>query len=310
MGKGLDALVGLDLEKEKARIDIAACKVTREPFPHTLLYGPGGLGKTAFARAIAEELGYHFVEVEGASLKNRDKIVHLLVESDQTAKRLAKRLLLFIDEIHRLSKLQQEVFYYPLVEHRIINEHGIEHSLAPFCLIGATTRYDMLDEASFVKRFQNSWRLSRYSQHSIERILARIFNAGSIGFSCESITLIAQRCLGIPRQAVLLSRKIRNQVLARGSREVMVSDCWAVFRREGIDDIGLDRRHRQYLQALSGGRSRGLKALSGMLGCHEEVVVGSIEPILLTLGFTDPGPRGRVITEAGEKHISRMRDEV
>lgn len=305
MDHGLTSLVGLSTEKEKARIDIAACRVTGEIFPHCLLFGIGGTGKTSLARAIACELGYHFIEREAASLKTRSHIVDLLVSSDEEAKAAKRSLALFVDEVHRLPLLLQEAFYYPMKEWRITLKDGVV-GFAPFCLIAATTRRDLLDEASFVDRFPNKWEIERYHVLHIEEILANYFRTVGLKYNSEVIACIAKRCLGVPRQAANLGLKIRNQALAHNRTQITKPDVYAVFHREGIDEIGLSQLHIRYMLELyrSKGQPKGLRALSGKLGQHDDVLIGTIEPVLMSLNFIDLNPRGRVLTDTGYKHLA------
>ncbi len=141
MRKGLNNLVGLVREKEKARIAILACQKRGVVFPHTLLWGPGGCGKTAFARGVAEDLAYHFQEIEAAALSSRADIINMLTTGTNVAKSKRTYLLLFVDEIHALTLKQQEAFYYPIKEWHITTTSGIVR-FPPFCLFGATTRMD------------------------------------------------------------------------------------------------------------------------------------------------------------------------
>lgn len=301
---GLEKLVGLTREKQRARISIRACQITREVFPHTLLYGVGGCGKTAFARCIAEELHCHFVEREAATLRSRDQVINLLVESSDEAKRKAKPLILFIDEVHRLTLLMQESFYVPLKEWKV-GTNGGTINIGKFSLIAATTRIDMLDEASFIKRFQNRWEINRYHILHICQIVAEIFRTQELSFSNTEVECVAKRCLGLPRAANNLAMKVRDQVLAGGSRTVTVRDILQSFHLEGIDRIGLTEVHVRYLKELerAEGCPRGLSALSGKLGQHVDVLTGHIEPTLLSLGFIDLGPRGRILTGDGRSHL-------
>ena len=307
MQGGLSSLVGLTEEKERARIDIKACLITGEPYPHTLLHGVGGCGKTLLARCIGEELGYHFVEREGAALKTRNHIVELLSLSHAAAHECNKHLLLFIDECHRLPVVLQEVFYYPMKEWRITTVGG-EICFSPFTLMAATTRKDMLDEASFVDRFQNKWEIKRFDELHIQEILVHLFEEEGVLFDVRVIRLIAQRCLGIPRQASNLAMKIRNLVLWRGGDWVVtMQDIYKVFELEGIDEIGLSELHVNYLLELmkSKGEPKGLRALAGKLSQNEDVLVGSVEPVLLSLDMIDLHSRGRVLTETGYRHLAK-----
>jgi len=302
---GLDSLIGLTTEKQRAFIDIKACRMTGEVMNHILLFGPGGCGKTSYARAIAEELDYHFVEREGASLKTRTQIIELLITSDAEAANNNKPLMLFVDEVHRLPIAQQEVFYYPMKEWRVTTADSIIE-FNPFTLICATTRRDMLDENSFVSRFQNKWEIRPYDNLHIQEILASIFEKEKLEYDPQVIESIANRCLGIPRQASNLAMKIRNEVLASGSRRVTLQDIYKIFELEELDDIGLSSLHVRYLCELlkANGAPKGLRALSGKLSQNEDVIVGSVEPILLSLDFIDLQPRGRVLTQSGHCHLA------
>lgn len=302
--KGLNSLVGLATEKRKCLINIKACRVTGEPFPSTLLWGIGGTGKTALARAIAEELNYYFVEREAFSLKSPEQIAEMLLGSNREA--ADRKLLLFVDEVHRLSIRLQEVFYYPMKEWRIMSD-GQYAKLKPFTLIAATTRKDMLDEASFVQRFQNIWEISRYHFDHICEIISKIFSDEKMFHGPEEVRAIASRCLGIPRQAANLAIKVRNHALSRNSRTILHCDIEEVFLLEGIDYIGLSELHDRYLAALlpQGSRPKGLVSLAGKLSQHEDVLVGTIEPILLSLGLIDIN-RGRILTEAGDLHLKKL----
>jgi len=203
---GLDTLVGLTNLKKQARRDIIASKITREPFPHTLISSVGGTGKTAVARACAEDLGYHFIEREAASMNSRSQIIYLLTEADHEAKQKGKLLLLFVDEVHRLSLVLQEVFYYPMKEWRVTTKTGMIQ-FNPFCLFAATTRRDMLDEASFVARFPNKWDIDRYHWTHLKLIVSQYFDKEGIQCNQMELEMIARRCLGIPRQAINLGLK-------------------------------------------------------------------------------------------------------
>ncbi len=308
-GPSLKGLVGLPLEKERARIDIAACIKTGEVFPHTLLEGVGGTGKTALGKAIGVELGYYVDVIEASALKTRKQIISRLVGSTKEATRHGKRLLLFLDEAHRLSLPQQESFYYPMDKDDpyITTSDGDIH-FPKFCLMAATTRRDMLDQASFVTRFDNVWRIKRYEEHWISEILLDWFVAHGMQIFTSELLMIARRCLGIPRQAIRLARKIRNYVLARGNeKRVTSADCEYVFRLEQIDAIGLTELHVRYLEELlgSGDRAVGARALAGKLGQHPDDIIGTVEPVLLSLDFIDLTASGRILKRLGGDHLRK-----
>lgn len=305
MAKGLDGLVGLAVEKQRAKICIKAAKVSGEVCGHVLLHGVGGVGKTAVARAMAHDLGYLFIEREAAAFRHRDDIADLLQECDKQARTAGKPFLLFVDEVHRLALNLQEAFYYPMKEWTINLTKGA-YTMRPFCLVAATTRRDLLDEASFVKRFDNVWEIERYEDTYICDILADVLRANGIGFTPNQLQYIAVRCFGIPRQACTLAGKIRNYILARGgTRTMQSSDIDDTFAMEGMDDKGLNKQHIRYMRELflAEGVHKGLAFLAGRLGQQEDVVAGYIEPTLLELGFIDRDRRGRILTKAGLDHL-------
>jgi Holliday junction DNA helicase RuvB len=294
--------------KARAQIDIQACLRMKEVFPHTLLEGPGGCGKTAFALAIAEELDYYSIVTEAASLRTRQQIIDCLTTAEHQAVKAGKPLLLFVDEVQRFSIPQQEVWYYPLdrKQPRItLSDKTIQ--LRPFTLIAATTRQDSLDQASFVKRFGNILNVQRFNEQDLRTIIKGYFNSQKILVSCFVLQYISQRSLGIPRQALRLAEKVRNFFLSSGEVSLGLHHCEAALKLEGLDDTGLSNLHIGYLQALlESGKPRGVVGIAGRLGQSVEIVSELIEPILLELGLIDRTARGRVITEGGRKYLAKF----
>lgn len=234
MRRGLSSLVGLGVEKSRAEIDIRACKVSGETFPHTLIYGRGGIGKTSFARAIAEELGYWFVDKEAASFRHRKDIITCLQESEEISRKKGLTLLLFIDECHRLTNRMQEVFYFPMVENRVDMGLGSWYVMRPFTLFCATTQVERLDRYSFIPRFQNVWEMRSHSLMIMDRIIYLMFMDFEIDISMSLVRRIALLCDGIPRTAYQLVRKIRNYALAHGRKTVETGDVNQVVYLEGL----------------------------------------------------------------------------
>lgn len=230
---GLDCLQGLLTLKTRAKIDIAACRFSGETFPHTLIHGIGGIGKTAFARAIADELQYLFIEKEAAAFRYRSEIIEFLQESDQKARKSEHPLLVFIDECHRLTVRQQEVFYFPMAELRV--DQGDDHwyNMNPFTLFTATTHIERLDQNSFVKRFNNVWKMEPHHPVFMERILQQMFANLSIDCDYMHIHRLSLICGGIPRTAWNLAQKLRRHALAHHRSSIRTSDVDNVLRLEG-----------------------------------------------------------------------------
>ena len=312
-GKGLNfaSLIGLSREKRKAITAIRACRHSGMVFPHTLLYGVGGTGKTAFARAISSELGYFFVETHGAAFKKRDDLLEALLRHSAEATQTGLPLFFFIDEVHRLKYSLQEALYSAMKEWWIPTAHK-RIEIPPFTLIAATTRFDMLDSNSFVTRFGNVWEIHRYSVSDIASIVAQEFRKLGLSFNRQVVFEVAKRCLGIPRIAITLADKVRMTVLASGGCAVTMGHALESFRLEEIDGLGLSPVHRRYLQILSMSRSSGryaplgVGAIAAKMRQQEDVIKGSVEPILLEFDFVAPTPRGRVLTDRGAEYLEKV----
>ena len=281
-------------------------------FPHTLLYGVGGTGKTVLARAIGSELNYFFIETHGAAFKKRDELLAALSHHSQAAQEHGLPLLLFIDEVHRLKYPLQEALYSPMKEWRIPTRQD-PLILAPFTLVAATTRFDMLDANSFVTRFGNQWEIQRYSLSNIASIVAQEFRKMRLGFNRMVVFEVAKRCLGIPRIAVTLADKARITTLADGRTTVTLADVKEMFALEEIDPLGLNPVHRRYLTILADSTSNGgfaalgVGAIAAKMRQQQDVIKGSVEPILLEFSFVAPTPRGRIITQRGVEYLRKVK---
>ncbi len=301
---GLGQMIGLHDLKLRAARDIRACKTANEQFPHTGLFGPGGLGKTSFARSMAYDLGYYFYMVEGAMMKNRKSVQDHLLEACNQAKCSRRRLMFFIDEVHRLNDEPQEALYIPLLDGVIT---GQSTKLWPFTLFGATTHPHKLLKP-FRSRLTNEWYLSCYSVPDLSRMVVKWWREMRLDYDLECIETVAQRSLGVPRLAYNLAMTVRNEVLSRGgSRKVSRADCEKTFLLEGIDSIGLTRDQVAYMQLLrdANGTPKGVGSLAGALDRDVDVVTDNIEPVLLSLKFIDRTMRGRVLTMAGMRHLDK-----
>lgn len=294
--------------KRKARVAIVASVRSGEVFPHTLLYGIGGTGKTAFARATGYELNYHFMETHAAAFKKRDQLFDALIHYSAEASRAGRPLLFFLDEVHGLRLTLQEALYSAMKEWWIPTDRG-KRFIPPFTLIAATTRFDMLDAHSFVTRFPNVWEINRYSLEDIRYIVAYEFDKMSLLYDYAVVDDIAKRCLGIPRIAVRLVEKVRTTVLAEGVKTVTLAHTRTTFDLEEIDERGLQPVHLRYLLVLAGSQANGkltplgIGPIAGKMSLHEDMIKGSIEPILLELNFVAPTPRGRTLTDEGLRYL-------
>jgi len=299
----LTSLIGMSRLKRLANTTIVACQRSGHIFPHTLLYGIGGTGKTAFARAIGEELDYHFVEVHASVYGKQEQLLDALRTYSSQAQ--GRPLLWFVDEIHRLMKLQ-EALYAPMIESKIPTSAGFV-AIPKFTLLGATTRFDLLDANSFVTRFDNLWELCRYPLDEMVEIVAAHLVHYRLRFTSEVAKDIARRCLGIPRHAVKLAKKMYFAALAAGKKEVTLAECRLVFNLEEIDFLGLRREHRKYMRILDAcGSAVGVGAMSATMGQPKDVIEGSVEPVLLQLDFIACTPRGRRLTGRGADFLKKV----
>lgn len=305
--KGLIRIHGLIQIKARLRRRIVSCNKRHSIFGHCLITGLGGTGKTLLARAIAEELNYNFIEIEAAALNSREALIRHFLSSIKKSQ--TKTLLYFIDECHRLTDSCQETLYYPMEENRIITQEG-DIIFPPFCLFGATTQPQLLDQSSLVSRFERGMKinLDRYSDVDLQEILIFLFRDMGLDYDIDVIRAISKRCLGIPRNARNLAEKIRDHIIFRGgSQTIMLSDVNEVMFLEGLDDLGLNELQVKLLQMLldAKGRTRSLGMLAARLNMSKVALQETIEPVLLSLGFIDINQKGRIITEQGYQHLMK-----
>jgi holliday junction DNA helicase RuvB len=303
----LDEFVGQPDIVENLRVSLQAALQRQEPIEHMLFSGPPGLGKTSLAYIIAHEMGARITVTSGPAIARAGDLIGILTNLEQGD-------ILFIDEIHRLSKVVEE-FLYPAMENFKIDfvvDQGphartINFNLKPFTLIGATTRSGLL-ASPLRDRFGIFHHLDFYSPDDLSRIIAN--SAQKLGVEVDSVACleIARRARGTPRIANRLLRRMRDfaQVKTMQSKidKALVEQAMKTLR---IDDIGLDDIDRRLLKVIEEqykGGPVGIEALAATLNEEVDTIVDVVEPYLLKIGFLKRTSRGREIAEPAVKHVN------
>jgi Holliday junction DNA helicase RuvB len=304
----LNEYVGQQKVREQLEIFIQAARARGEALDHVLLFGPPGLGKTTLAHIIAKELGVNLRQTSGPVLERPGDLAALLTN-------LEPRDVLFIDEIHRLSPVVEEILYPALEDFQIdimIGEgpaaRSIKLDLPPFTLAGATTRAGMLTNP-LRDRFGIVARLEFYSESELASIVSRSARLLDVEMVDEGASEIARRSRGTPRIANRLLRRVRDyaQVKADGTISREVAD--AALRMLDVDALGLDIMDRKLLSAVMekfGGGPVGLDNLAHVIGEDAETIEDVLEPYLIQQGYLQRTPRGRVATASAYRHFGML----
>ncbi len=301
----LDDYIGQVQAKENLRIFIEAAKQRGDALDHILFFGPPGLGKTTLANIVAAEMGVSIRITSGPALEKAGDIVALLTN-------LQEGDILFIDEIHRLSRTVEEILYPAMEDYEFDvilgkgpSARSIRFDLPKFTLIGATTRSGQL-AAPFRDRFGVLLRLDLYKVEELEQIIKRSASILNIGITESGAHEIASRSRGTPRIANRLLKRVRDfaQVLGDGVITDEIAD--EALRRLDIDKLGLDALDRRMLTAVVQqfrGGPVGLETLAAMIGEEAVTIEDVYEPYLMQIGFLVRTQRGRCVTEAACNHL-------
>tara|TARA_B100000959_G_scaffold286601_1_gene366026 strand:- start:575 stop:1603 length:1029 start_codon:yes stop_codon:yes gene_type:complete len=304
--------VGQQRIKETLSIAIKAAQQRSESLDHTLLYGPPGLGKTTLAHVISHEMKSSIKVTSGPAIEKAGDLVSILT-------RLQKGDILFIDEIHRLNKISEEVLYSAMEEYRVswVIEQGLKArsvnlGIQPFTLIGATTKFGMLS-APLRDRFGSVFRLNFYSDSEMADILYRSIKILKINSDNVGIKEIAIRSRKTPRIANRLLRRVRDFSEVQSNGNINANIVKKALDQLEVDNLGLDKIDVELLESLVkkfDGGPVGLQTLAASISEDPNTVEDVIEPFLLNLGFISRTNRGRVATKLAYKHLGiDIRDE-
>jgi len=303
--RSLGEYVGQARVREQLEIFIAAARGRREALDHALLFGPPGLGKTTLAHIIAREMGVNLKQTSGPVLERAGDLAAILTN-------LEPNDVLFIDEIHRLSPVVEEILYPALEDYQIdimIGEgpsaRSVKLDLPPFTLVGATTRAGMLTNP-LRDRFGIVARLEFYDAADLTRIVHRSAGLLKVAIDAEGALEVAKRSRGTPRIANRLLRRVRDfaQVKAAGVVTLEVADT--ALRMLDVDAIGLDLMDRKLLSAVIekfGGGPVGVENLAAAIGEERDTIEDVLEPYLIQQGYLQRTPRGRVATALAYRHL-------
>jgi len=299
--RNLSEFLGQESLLEPLQVMIQAAKGRREVLEHVLFSGLPGLGKTSLAFALGEELGVPLKVTSGPALERAKDLVGILSQLEAGS-------ILFIDEIHRLPRVVEEYLYGAMERFQIeftldqgVHARLLKLDIAPFTLIGATTREAMLT-AAFRSRFGHSFRFEPYSNESLARILTRSAGILNIGLAPEACDRLAQHARGVPRIANRLLRRARDVAQVEAHSIIDVSVVQRTFGLLGIDTHGLERADRRLLECLAqaNGRAVGLKSMAVAIGEAEDTIEDVLEPWLIRQGFLARTPQGRVLLDPGK----------
>ena len=301
----LDEYIGQDRVRENLQVAIAAARQRQEPLDHVLLHGPPGLGKTTLAYVIANELGVAVRATSGPAIEKPGDLVGIVTN-------LAAGEVLFIDEIHRMSPVVEEILYPALEDYEVDIVIGqgpsartVKMRLEKFTLIGATTRTGLLT-SPLRSRFGIVHRLEFYTPADLEEIVRRSAKILNVPIDDAAAAEIARRARGTPRIVNRLLRLVRDYALVRADGTITLDVAHAGLKLLEVDEHGFDEIDRKLLHTIIdkfGGGPVGLNTIAAAISEEKDAIEDIYEPFLIQIGFLDRTPRGRVATARAYGHF-------
>lgn len=307
----LESYIGQESVKENMRVFIQAAKQRKEALDHVLLYGPPGLGKTTLSNIIANEMGVNIKTTSGPAIErpgDMAAVLNSLNEGD----------ILFIDEIHRLNRMIEEILY-PAMEDFVIDimigkgpgARSVRLDLPKFTLIGATTRIGLLT-APLRDRFGVVQRLEPYNVENLKIIIKRSAEVLQVEIDDSGAEEIARRSRGTPRLANRMLKRVRDFAQVRYDGIITGEVARFALDLLDVDKMGLDQTDRKMLLTMIekfGGRPVGLDTLAASINEESDTIEDVYEPYLLQLGYIQRTPRGRIVTKLGYEHFGLKQPE-
>ena len=303
--QNLDEYIGQNKVKENMKIYIESAKKRNEPLDHCLLYGPPGLGKTTLANIIANEMKSNIKITSGPAIEKPGDLAALLTN-------LSEFDVLFIDEIHRLSKNVEEILYPALEDFTLDivigkgpSSRSIRLDLPKFTLIGATTKAGSLT-TPLRDRFGIIHRLEMYSEEDLAKIIRRSSKILNIEIEEDASMEIARRSRGTPRIANRLLKRVRDYAIVLGDGDIDLKIAKHALNQLEIDELGLDEIDRKLLETMIvqyQGRAVGIEALAATVGEEIDTIEDVYEPYLIQIGYIARTPRGRKVLPPAYKHL-------
>ena len=303
----LDELIGQNNVKENLIIQIKAAKQRGEPLEHILFYGPPGLGKTTLAHILASEMGVNIKVTSGPAIERAGDLAAILTN-------LRAGDILFIDEVHRLGRMVEEILY-PAMEDYVLDivvgkgpaAKSVRLKLPRFTVVGATTRLALLT-APLRARFGATYRLDYYTEDALAEIIQRGARLLNVPCDPDGTREIARRARGTPRIALRMLRRVRDFAEVESDGAITAGIAVDSLNRLNIDPIGLDDLDRRILLTIIdkyNGGPVGLNTIAASVSEEADTIMDVVEPFLLQLGYLDRTSQGRVATRLAYEHLGR-----